>query len=90
MKQKVIGVFEKKHKNMSTKQEIVCDTAFKAWPFSSNFNFACKDGWVTTVACKYNHALVISPTITNCCKELHFKCGRVPRSIFENVAMQEN
>ena len=29
---------------MSTKQEKVSDAAFKAWPFSSAFNFAIKDG----------------------------------------------
>ena len=29
---------------MSTKQEIVSNAAFKGWPFSSNFNFAYKDG----------------------------------------------
>ena len=46
-----IGV--KKFKNISAKQESVSDAAFKAWPFSSNFNFACKDGRVTTAACKY-------------------------------------
>ena len=28
---------------MPTKQEIVSDAAFKAWPFSSYFNFTCKD-----------------------------------------------
>ena len=28
---------------MSMKQEIVSDAAFKAWPFSTDFNFACKD-----------------------------------------------
>ena len=28
---------------MSTKQEIVFDAAFKAWPFLSDFNFAFKD-----------------------------------------------
>ena len=44
VKQKVIGVFKKKCKNMSTKHEIISDATFKAWPFSSNFNFACKDG----------------------------------------------
>ena len=82
--------FSKKCKNMSTKQEIVSDAAFKAWPFSSDFNFACKDGRVTTATCKYYCPLVVSPTITNCCKELHLKCGRVPRSVFENVAMHEN
>ena len=42
MKQKVIGVF-KTFKNMSTKQGIVSDVTFKAWTFSSNFNFVCKD-----------------------------------------------
>ena len=29
---------------MSAKQEIISDAAFKAWSFSSDFNFACKDG----------------------------------------------
>ena len=29
---------------MSTKQESVSDPAFKAWPFSADFNFAFKDG----------------------------------------------
>ena len=63
---------------------------FKAWPFPSDFNFACKDGQVTTATCKYYCPLVASPTITNCCKNLHLKYGRVPRSVFENVAMHEN
>ena len=57
--------FLKKCKNMSTKQEIVSDAAFKAWPFSSDFNFACKDGWVTTTTCKYYFPLVINLTITS-------------------------
>ena len=43
VKQEVIDIFEKIQKKMSTKQEIVYDAAFKAWPFSSNFNFACKN-----------------------------------------------
>ena len=75
---------------MSTKQEIVSDAAFKAWLFSSDFNFACKDGRVTAATCKYYCPLVVNPTITNCCKELHLKCGRVPRSVFENVDMHES
>ena len=75
---------------MSPKQEIVSDAAFKAWPFSSDFSFACKDCRVTAAACKYYYPLVISPTITNCCKESHLKGGRVRRSVFENVAMHEN
>ena len=48
VKQKVIGLFEKNvKKNMSTKQESVSGATFKAWPFSSIFNFAFKDGRVT-------------------------------------------
>ena len=58
--------------------------------FSSDFNFACKDGRVTTATCTYYCPVVANPTITNFCKELHLKCGGVPRSIFENVAMHEN
>ena len=49
---------------MSTKQEIVSDTAFKAWPFSSDFNFACKNSQVTTATCKYYCPLVVNLTIT--------------------------
>ena len=45
--------FRKNAKNMSTKQEIISDVAFKAWPFSSDFNFACKEDRVTAVTCKY-------------------------------------
>ena len=41
---------------MSTKQEIVSDAAFKAWPFLSDFKFACKNSQVTEAKCKYyNH-----------------------------------
>ena len=84
------SMFSKKCKNMSTNQEIISDATFKAWPFSSDFNFACKDSRVTTATCKYYCSLVVNPTVTNCCKELHLKCGRVPRSVFENVATHEN
>ena len=35
--------FQKKCENMSTKQESVSD-AFNVWPFSSDFNFATKNG----------------------------------------------
>ena len=79
--------FSKKCKNMSTKQERASDAAFKARPFSSNFNFVFKDGQVAATTCKCYCPLVVSPTITNWCKELHLKCGRVPRSISENFAM---
>ena len=53
VKQKIIGVFEKKCENMSAKQESASDAAFKVWPFSSDFNFATKDGRVTAAICKY-------------------------------------
>ena len=62
---------------MPTKQEMISDLAFKAWPFSYDFNFACKDGWVNTTTCKYYFPFVANSTITNCCKELCLKCGRV-------------
>ena len=62
--------FQKKCKNMSTKQESVSDVAFKTWPFSSDFNFANKLGPVTEATWEY-FPLVVGPTITNCCKELH-------------------
>ena len=75
---------------MSTKQEVVSDATFKAWPFSSDFNFACKVGRLTAATCKYYCLLVVNPTATNCCKEFHIKCGRVYRFVFENVAMHEN
>ena len=39
--------FWKNVKNMSTKQGSLSGATFKAWPFSSVFNFACKDGRVT-------------------------------------------
>ena len=39
--------FRKNVENMSTKQESVSGATFKAWPFSSVFNFVCKDGRVT-------------------------------------------
>ena len=63
VKQKVIGVSKKCKKN-STKQEIVSDAAFKASPFSPNFNFACKGGRATALTCKNYCPLVVNPTIT--------------------------
>ena len=75
---------------MSTKKERVSDATFKACLFSSDFNFAFKYSWVTAATCKYYCPLVVSPTITNCCKELQLKCDRVPRSAFENVDMHKN
>ena len=38
---------------MSAKQESVSEATFKAWPFSSDFSFACKDGQVVAATCKY-------------------------------------
>ena len=69
---------------MSIKQESVSDATFKTWPFSSDFNFASKDDRVTTATYQYC-PLVVSPTVTNCCKELHLKYGKI-----ENFAMHEN
>ena len=57
---------------------------------SSSFHFTCKGGQVIAATCKYYYPLVVDLTITNCCKELQLKCGRVPRSVFENVAVHEN
>ena len=69
MKQKVIGVFEKMSKNMSTKQESLSGATFKGWPFSSVLNFGCKDGRVTTATCKYC-LWVVSPSDEALCKFL--------------------
>ena len=47
---------------MSTKQEIVSDAAFKAWPFSSDFNFACKDGcviWPCKIVCMLKFVYIL-------------------------------
>ena len=67
----------------------VSDTAFKAWPFSSNFNFVSRDDQVTAATYKYC-PLVVSPTVTNFCKELHLTYSKIYRSVFEKVAMHEN
>ena len=32
---------------------MVSDAAYKAWPFSSDFNFACKNSQFTAATCKY-------------------------------------
>ena len=89
VKQKVIGVFKKMYKHVyKARKRIRC--RLQACPFSSDFNFACIDGRVTAAACNYCCSLVVSPTITNCCKKLHLKLGRGPRSVFENVAIHEN
>ena len=75
---------------MSTNKKSYLTPTFKASSFSSDFNFACKDGRVTTATYKYYCPLVASPTIFSCCKELHLKCDKVPTSVFENVTMHEN
>ena len=67
--------FQKKCKSMSTKQESVSDTTFKAWPFSSSFNLASKHGGVNTATCQY-FPLVVGPTITNCCKRTILNIGK--------------
>ena len=68
-------------------ERVLSDAAFKAWPFLSGFNFACKNDRVTAATYKYYRPLVVNPIITNSCKKLYLKCGRIPRSIFANVAM---
>ena len=88
VKQKVIGIFKKNVKT-STKQESVSDAAFKTWPFSSDFNFATKDGRVTAATCKYC-PLVVGLTITSCCKEFQLKYSRILRIVFENFTMHKN
>ena len=74
---------------MSRKQESVSDAAFKAWPFSSDFNFSSKDGRVTAATCKYC-PLVDGPAITNCCKEPYLRYSRIPRFASENFVMHGN
>ena len=81
--------FQKKCKNMSTKQENVSDAALKARPFLSDFDFASKDDRVTAATCKYC-PLAEGPTVTSCCKELHLKYSRITSSVFENFAIHEN
>ena len=61
--------FRKDVKNMSTKQESVTGVIFKARPFSSVFNFGCKDGWVTAAICNYCQ-LVVSQSDKALCKFL--------------------
>ena len=56
--------FPKKCKNMSTKQEIISDAAFKAWLFHPYFNLACKNSQVTAATCKYYCPLVLNISIT--------------------------
>ena len=51
----------RKNVKTSTTWETASDPAFKAWSFSSNFNFACKDGRVATATCKYYFPWAVSP-----------------------------
>ena len=61
--------FCKNVKSMSTKQESVSGATFKAWPFSSIFNFGCKDDRITAATCKYCQ-LVVSQSDEAFCKFL--------------------
>ena len=73
---------------MSTKQEIVSETTFKAWPFSFDFNFACSNMQILSLSSKPIRWTPLQLSIvTSCYKELHLKCGRVPGSIFENLKL---
>ena len=87
VKQKIICVFEKNVKTFLQNKKMYM--ILHSRPFSSNFNFASKLDQVTAATCKYC-ALVVGPTITNCCKELYLICSRIHRSAFENLAMQLN
>ena len=62
-------MFLQKCKNMSIKQKSVSGATFKAQPFSSIFNFGCKDGKVTAATCKYCQ-LTISQSDEALCKFL--------------------
>ena len=53
VKENVIGVFEKNAKACLQNKKSVSDAAFKASLFSSDFNFACKDGRGTAATWKY-------------------------------------
>ena len=75
---------------MSIKQESLSDAVLKAWPFSSDFNFICKDDGVNAAICKHYCPLVVNPHINNCCKDLHLKYGRVPSSVYENIAINKS
>ena len=68
---------------MSTKQESSSVATFKAWPFSSVFNFGCRDDQVTTATCKYC-LLVVSPSYEALGKFLPLTI--VAKSLILNVA----
>ena len=76
--------FWKNVKSCLQKKESVSRATCKAWSFSSDFNFACKDGRATAATCKYC-PLVVRPsdeafsTVTNYCN-----CW-VSGSAFENI-----
>ena len=60
--------FSEKYKNMSKKQEIVSDAAFKAWPFSSDFNLHVKKiklPQLLAIGCKPYHYQVANSSILN-------------------------
>ena len=53
---------------MSTKQEIVSDAAFKAWPFSSDFNLHVKKiklPQLLAIGCKPYHYQVANSSTLN-------------------------
>ena len=54
VKQNAIDIFKKKVKTcLQNKKVSLRPHHFKAWPFSSDFSFACKDGRVAAATCKY-------------------------------------
>ena len=72
VKQEAIGAFEKCKKCLQNKK-VISDAAFKAWPFLSDFNFACKHSQVTAAKCKYYCPLVVNFAITKLQRALHLK-----------------
>ena len=58
VKQKL--AFSKNVKTCLQNKKLYLDATFKAWSFTSDFNFACKDGRVTAATCKHYSPLVVN------------------------------
>ena len=75
--------FRKNVKTCLQNKKTLSDVAFKTWPFSSDFNFACNDGRVTAETCKY-YCLKVLPLPTVARISVLNMAG-VPKSVFENI-----
>ena len=82
VKQKITGVFWKIKEHVYKTRKFIW-FHLQAWLFSSDLILPVKMVELTAATCKYCCPLIVSPTITNCCKGLHLKCGRVPRSVLK-------